>query len=526
VVADAGAIAQRLAEGGQQPTRDAVRQSFLRAAKGDTDGQNASDYVVDRSAWLRTGDPQALPMTARETRGQAIMRIAAETAARLGQRLKALRHINVPAYLKAALQRRSRTPTPTQPVPTPVPTQTPPQARRPTPQPSSPGLADPTRQSASDRRSPLRPRTTPAQATRTWTKISEADARAQFREVLAAAGFDVARLKGPELDGQRHYAPLKEDRGRQQRGAYRVYYDGTRPAGAWWNHHTGEVGTWKAEGERVALDPAEADKIARRQAALVAQRERERVQREGQGARTAQRIWDTARPATSAHPYVAAKGIDPAGLRVTDDNRLVVPLTLGGKLVNVQTISADGTKRPVYGARKVGAHFVVGTIEAGQPIAFAEGLATAKSFHAATGLATVMAMDTSNLMPVAEAARKAYPTTPFVFAADNDAHLPKRAGPRQMPNVGVDKARDAAVKVGNAIVVTAPELPERTARDAGTDWNDVAVARGAQAARDASRQMMAAHAIAQEQTKQALAQKNAPEPTAARGRKRGPEMSL
>jgi hypothetical protein len=60
-----------------------------------------------------------------------------------------------------------------------------------------------------------------------------------------------------------------------------------------------------------------------------------------------------------------------------------------------------------------------------------------------------------------------------------------------MPNVGVDKARDAAVKVGNAIVVTAPEIAERTAADQGTDWNDVAVAKGAQAARGAIQEVMA-----------------------------------
>jgi phage/plasmid primase-like uncharacterized protein len=489
IVADAGAIGRTLAENGTTPTRDAVRQAFLRAAKGNTDGQNAGDYVVDRGAWLRTGDPQALPMTARETRGQAIMRIAAETAARIGQRVRALRQIDVPAYIRDALQRRQQRPAQAVPAA--------PQQLR---QPSSTQVPE-------RRQAPAAPRRTVAP--QRWVKVTELDAQQQLRDALDRAGFDVARMKGlPVMDGQRHYAPLKEDRGRQQRGAYRAHYDGARPAGAIWNHHTGDVTTWKADGEQVAVSAEDADKAARKHAARMAQREREVRQREGQGARTAEKLWASAKPVTAAHPYIAAKGIDPAGLRVTDDGRLVVPLYSAGKLVNAQTITADGTKRPVYGAQKTGAHFVVGKIEAGKPIAIAEGLATAKSFHEATGIPTVMALDTSNLVPVAQAVRAAFPKAQIIFAADNDAHLPLREGTRQMPNVGVEKAQAAAAKVGNAVVLTAPELSERTAADKGTDFNDLAQANGAAAVRR----------MVQEQQAPALDQ--------TQGRKRGPQMTM
>ena len=510
IVADAGAVAHRLAQGGQKPTRDAVRQAFLRTARADTEGMNAGDYVADRGAWLKTGDPHALPTTARETRMQAISRIAAETAARFGQRVRALRQVIMPTFLRGYwTMTNQQAPAPAQKL-TQQPAQIPPQAPRPAPQ--QPATPKPqAAQRPTQARAGVRPKA--------WVKVSEADAAAQLRDALDRAGFNTSRMGLPVMDGRRHYAPLKEDRGRQQRGAYRAHYDGGRSAGAIWNHHTGEVTTWKANGAQVALDPAEADRIARRQAALVAQRERETAQREGQGARNAQKLWDSARSATATHPYVAAKGIDPAGLRVTEDGRLVVPLTIGGKLANAQTIGADGTKRPVFGARKIGAHFVVGDIEAGKPIAFAEGLATAKSFHAATGIATVMALDTSNLMPVAEAFRKAHPTAHFVFAADNDAHLPQREGTRQMPNVGVEKARAAAAKVGNAVVVTAPEIAERTAADKGTDWNDVVQAQGMPVAREAVRSMVEAYRIVQEQ-------KNAPAPDQTQGRTRGPRMTM
>jgi conjugative relaxase-like TrwC/TraI family protein len=85
VVAHADAVAQRLAADGEKPTHEAVRIAFLRSAKASSDGLNAADYVADRATWLRTGDPRALPDTARETRTQAAMRFARVAAMRLGR---------------------------------------------------------------------------------------------------------------------------------------------------------------------------------------------------------------------------------------------------------------------------------------------------------------------------------------------------------------------------------------------------------------------------------------------------------
>lgn len=88
MVADAGGIAERLASDGEKPTREAIRRSFLRSAKASSDGLNASDYVADRDTWLRTGDPRKLPETARETRMQAVIRLAAEAARRVGRMVR------------------------------------------------------------------------------------------------------------------------------------------------------------------------------------------------------------------------------------------------------------------------------------------------------------------------------------------------------------------------------------------------------------------------------------------------------
>ncbi|TPG45700.1 hypothetical protein EAH89_26225 [Roseomonas nepalensis] len=86
VVADAGAIAERLAGDGEKPTQEAVRMAFLRSAKGSADGLNAADYVADRATWLRTGDAKARPEA--ETRMQVVMRLASEAATRAGRMLQ------------------------------------------------------------------------------------------------------------------------------------------------------------------------------------------------------------------------------------------------------------------------------------------------------------------------------------------------------------------------------------------------------------------------------------------------------
>jgi conjugative relaxase-like TrwC/TraI family protein len=483
-----------------------VRQAFLRTAKSDLEGKNAGDYVADKQRWLRTGDPHALP--AAETRWQAAMRIAAEGAARVGEKVRSLRQIAVPDYIRDALNRRraqhqAQPQTPAQAAPQ--------QAQQPAEAPPSTAKPQPVRQQH--------------QAPRTRTQMTEIEAQAQLRDALAAAGFATGRMGLPVMDGQRHYAPLKEDKGKQQRGAYRAFYhaDGGRPAGAIWNYHTGDVRTWKADGKQVAISPVEAERIARRLADQVARRERDQQHRENKGAQAAQKLWDTSKPADPAHPYLVAKGIGPEGLRQDESGRLVVPLSIDGKLVNAQTITADGIKRPQFGARKIGAHFVYGTPEDGKPIAIGEGLATAESFHVISRAPTVMALDSGNLAPVARAIRAAYPNSQIVFATDNDAHLPLRDGDRKMENVGVEKARAAAWKVGNALVLTAPEDKARTETDKGTDWNDVVQAKGLQAARATGRAMIEAHA--QVRTGQ---KKEAPAPAQqqAQGPGRGPTLTM
>jgi phage/plasmid primase-like uncharacterized protein len=197
---------------------------------------------------------------------------------------------------------------------------------------------------------------------------------------------------------------------------------------------------------------------------------RERNEREASAARTAASLIAAAWPAEASHPYLVKKGVDAVGIYQDTKGNLLVPLrTIDGEIRNVQTIAPDGTKLYLAGAQKMGTFHLLGQLLPGEPVAIAEGYATAATVHRATGTSVAVALDTSNLTAVALALRQGDPDRPLYMAADNDHHLPLRDPP--LPNTGKDKAEAAALCVG-ARVLLAPEAPERAAIGKGTDWND------------------------------------------------------
>ena len=80
IVADAGAIRERLAADGKETDGEAVRTAFLGAARASRDGHNAADHVADRAAWLRTGDHRAVSDAPRMSRVRYAMERAKATA--------------------------------------------------------------------------------------------------------------------------------------------------------------------------------------------------------------------------------------------------------------------------------------------------------------------------------------------------------------------------------------------------------------------------------------------------------------
>lgn len=139
------------------------------------------------------------------------------------------------------------------------------------------------------------------------------------------------------------------------------------------------------------------------EAAKQVQEGREKAARRAQEAMTAARM--------GTHPYLAAKGFPELAGMVLDGD-LIVPMRVGGQLVGVQRISADGGKKFLHGQRCGGATFVIGK---GSPI-YCEGYATGLSVHEALKLSrmagsVVVCFSAHNLQTLA---------TDGVVVADND----------------------------------------------------------------------------------------------------------
>ena len=237
----------------------------------------------------------------------------------------------------------------------------------------------------------------------------------------------------------------------------------TRTAdGIVWFDHSSGTGGFVREGDtcsgRLAADRHRARAVSRvgRESAEI--RERFRQQR---AIELARRAWADATPCVS-HPYLEAKKVTVARLRVDRSGRLLVPRrNAAGRLIGLQRIGVDGTKRYSRGTPTRGTFFGMGTVDADGTVLVVEGLATGATVHAETGHPTAVAFDTGNLRPVAELLRGRYPDVRIVLCADDDRQT--------ADNPGRTKAVEAACAVRGVAIV--PTLC-RCCRC--TDFNDLA----------------------------------------------------
>ena len=339
------------------------------------------------------------------------------------------------------------------------------------------------------RRGPERPKDTPKPESRPTVQrkpISEVDAQAEFADALTRAGF---RLRGaPNMDGKMHRAPVEGDRGLKKSGSYVGFLEGTVPAGYIHNFKTGEEVRWKASASTAPLSDADRAKLAAEVERLRQARESERRLREEATALRAARAWARAKPVRT-HPYLARKDVTSHGLRQDRDGKLLVPMRdAAGKLWNIQSIAPDGKKLFMAG-RKHGLFTILGEIKPGEPISISEGYATTATMREMSGLTSIVAFDSGNLLEVAKAVRGVAPDALVIFAADNDHHLPRRDPP--LPNVGREKAEAASAAVGGVVL-----LPEFAVDDKGTDWNDFAALSSRAVVREIVAAEIAKHGIA------------------------------
>lgn len=243
-------------------------------------------------------------------------------------------------------------------------------------------------------------------------------------------------------------------------GWYVIFGDGV-PAG--------RFGCWRADIEvnfRADIgrkySQAEEMAIARRVSEARQLREAEQKKKQEIAVNSIEKIWQDCGLASSEHPYLVKKGVQPHGCRITGDGRLIAPLyDEYGELSSLQYIDNDGGKLYHSGAMTKGLSWLVGNPpEPGETVYIAEGFATSATIHEVTEKPCYAAYSASNIPLVAKMLRERYGNQQdIVVVADND-----KSG------VGEKYADQASAKYGTRKII--PPI-EGDANDYAQDGGDL-----------------------------------------------------
>lgn len=289
----------------------------------------------------------------------------------------------------------------------------------------------------------------------------------EFAQALREHGLI---LEGPPtMDGKWHRVAVEGDRKGQQSGSYRGFLEGI-PAGNITNHKSGQDPVkWVATGTKI--DPKELEQAKAQAAARKATQEQELRAQYRAVAKRAYGIFQNAEPAPAHHAYLQNKQVPAGDLRIDQSGNLLMPVANEkGFVENIQTIHPDGTKMFLKDGKKRGLMHVIKGEPKG-PMIITEGYSTGQSLHMATGLTVVVALDSGNLAPVAEALHRKHPDRPLVIAADDD-HAKK-------VNAGLKGAERASELTGAKIL--RPDLSDAEKAKGLTDFNDIHRERGLEA---------------------------------------------
>jgi putative DNA primase/helicase len=295
-----------------------------------------------------------------------------------------------------------------------------------------------------------------------------ADPIAAFAAALDAAGL---HCNDPIIADDRLHR-FKAPGDKKADGFYILHLNGGPPAGAFghWRLHPEKI-TWHSEPAG-SVSSEQRDQFIVSIAAAKAKRDADTARAQTAAAKLASEQFASLKNADPDHPYLVRKGIGTHGLKETKGGRVVVPVLIGGNIISLQSIEADGTKKFLKGSQTAGGYYRLGEEPDGTAY-ICEGFASAASIREATGATVFAAFGCGNLLAVAKFVHGKYPALEIVLVADNDI---ERIDP---PNPGVTCARKAASAVGARVIIpTLAGAPERTC-----DINDVHVTEGLAAVR-------------------------------------------
>ncbi len=297
---------------------------------------------------------------------------------------------------------------------------------------------------------------------------------AQLQSAARAACAEVGIIyRDVPADGRFHETDIEDDPSGKGDGRIKFFPDGTGGIAFNWK---GEKRPFFADDGRILNDDQRRERDRKRQAAIK-QAEADEAARHAGAAKKALPILKKATPATAAHGYLAAKGIQPHGALLDSDGRLILAMRIGKELHSLQFIAADGTKRFLPDGRVKGCYYLIGTgaeIKAGGVALLCEGFATGATLREATGLPVVVCFTAGNLEPVALFIRQQRPDDQIIIAGDVD-----KSG------AGQRAATEAAKAVDGLVALPPFILEELAAAKPPSDWNDYARLRGAGAVKAA-----------------------------------------
>ena len=312
-----------------------------------------------------------------------------------------------------------------------------------------------------------------------------------FIDFLRGCGLAPAKALDILADDKRRTYQLDIDPPKKKAASYQLKVDQMGAVG--WAHcfRSGETfkyssrakKEWTVEERKAWKDKVRAERKAKEQAEA---KERD------EAAKKAAELWKQAKPASSDHPYLKRKQIQPHNIRLNSD-QLIIPMYKDGRLVNAQTIDAEGDKLFQRGAEIQGAFYPIANKDDDKSVMLiCEGFATGASLREATDMPVIVAFNAGNLKPVAQAIRKKYPDSKIIIAADNDQwtfakgknpegikrHDVNGDDPRWQEwkdegflwNPGIEKGKAAAAAVGGFMAY--PQVPQLDAQKR-TDFNDI-----------------------------------------------------
>ncbi|MDY0185564.1 MAG: toprim domain-containing protein [Desulfuromonadaceae bacterium] len=238
-------------------------------------------------------------------------------------------------------------------------------------------------------------------------------------ESMQAVGVHPADSLPLHADGKLRRFRLDGDKPQTLNGYVTIFDNSDGSYGACfgsWKHGIKE--NWFSGKPRRELTLAERREYAQKMAEAREKQDAEQRQKHQAAAAKALQLWEQAAPAAPEHPYLVKKQVKPYHLRQLRESLLVPVCTVGGALIGLQFISADGSKRFLSGTASKANLCQIGTIT--DLVLIAEGYATAASLHAATGYPCAVSFSAGNLRPVAEAIQAQHPQTTIIICADAD----------------------------------------------------------------------------------------------------------